>query len=368
MPRYKVQSPDGRTVTLEGIAPPTESDLDQIFSSLPETKKQDALKPPSPLMSGVPEPIRTALETVTRREETLPMIGQAVGGRFGLKGAVAGTAIGEAGKQAVETLKGERKPSLGEFATNVGVTGAVEGLTRGGGKLFFRKQLANEAMQKLGKELGQMKRVMAQNPTLKATSDAIRNQMKTAYDALPDPLKKGKIASALEDWIEYMGKKPELSASDLIDMEKSLGDVAEFGVYKKGAFQPAVDIPNPKANAIARQGRTQVSDIVDDLAEKGGQAGFGKKSKEMSKMIQKFPEFDPSKQYGGFGQRLVTSSVAGMATGNPVIGALTYLFQRFAQSPEVRNALFKATKEPVAKVVGTGAKLSLSELARGAAK
>src|SRR3990167_7279834 len=36
MPRYTVQSPDGRKVTLEGNSPPTEQDLDQVFSSLPQ--------------------------------------------------------------------------------------------------------------------------------------------------------------------------------------------------------------------------------------------------------------------------------------------------------------------------------------------
>jgi len=35
MPTYKVEGPDGRTVTLEGPEPPQESDLDEIFASLP---------------------------------------------------------------------------------------------------------------------------------------------------------------------------------------------------------------------------------------------------------------------------------------------------------------------------------------------
>ena len=35
MPRYQVTAPDGRTVTLEGDTPPTDADLDGIFSSLP---------------------------------------------------------------------------------------------------------------------------------------------------------------------------------------------------------------------------------------------------------------------------------------------------------------------------------------------
>lgn len=35
MPQYTIQAPDGRSVTVEGDSPPNESDLDEIFSSLP---------------------------------------------------------------------------------------------------------------------------------------------------------------------------------------------------------------------------------------------------------------------------------------------------------------------------------------------
>ena len=33
MPTYKIKSPDGRIVTLKGDSPPTEQELEQIFSS-----------------------------------------------------------------------------------------------------------------------------------------------------------------------------------------------------------------------------------------------------------------------------------------------------------------------------------------------
>lgn len=49
MPQYAVQSPDGRTVTLEGDSPPSESDLDEIFSSLPEEQPAGSMMTPERL-------------------------------------------------------------------------------------------------------------------------------------------------------------------------------------------------------------------------------------------------------------------------------------------------------------------------------
>lgn len=48
MPQYTIESPDGRTVTVEGSEPPSESDLDEIFSSLPSKKEQPSFDATSP--------------------------------------------------------------------------------------------------------------------------------------------------------------------------------------------------------------------------------------------------------------------------------------------------------------------------------
>src|SRR3972149_125163 len=44
MPKYKLQAPDGRTVTVEGDAPPSEAEIDEIFASLPG-REQPQLSP-----------------------------------------------------------------------------------------------------------------------------------------------------------------------------------------------------------------------------------------------------------------------------------------------------------------------------------
>lgn len=298
-----------------------------------------------------------------KEEDLFPIIGQAVGVRAGLPGATAGAVVGEGAKQLLAPLRGE-KGSLKDVATTGAVTAAVEGVTRGTGKLLFRRQIANKQLQELGKKLGEMKDAMRTNPNLRAASKPILDSLENAYNSLPDPLRKGKVPTNIRRWIEHMKKNPDLSAKDLISMEKSLGDAAEFGVYKKGVFQPAIDIPNPEANAIAKAGRTQVSGVVDDLAEKSGQKGFKQTSQRISKLLKKLPANDPTKSGEGFGTRLVTSGVVGGVTQNPLIGAATYLGIKFLQSPETRNAAFKIVDSAPAKAIGNAARLSLSEYAR----
>ncbi len=50
MPKYKLQAPDGRTVTVEGDEPPDEAALDEIFASLPAAavKEKPAAEPTKP--------------------------------------------------------------------------------------------------------------------------------------------------------------------------------------------------------------------------------------------------------------------------------------------------------------------------------
>lgn len=63
---YKVKSPDGRTVTLRGNSPPTDSDLDKIFSSLPpsETQPKAPENKPANMMRAIAGPMSRGVEAV----------------------------------------------------------------------------------------------------------------------------------------------------------------------------------------------------------------------------------------------------------------------------------------------------------------
>lgn len=318
---------------------------------------------PNPLtMAG---PTGLVLDTILNRPESLPAIGQAVGGRFGGgAGAVIGSTIGDAGQKSVEFLKTGKKPSATELGLNTLITSAIEGVTRGTGNLVFRRQLGQKELKALGAKLGQMKEAMRNNPQLKAASKPILDSLENAYNGLPDPLKKGKIPTTIRRWIEHLKKNPDVSAGDLIDMEQSLGEAAEFGVYKKGAFQPAIDIPNPRANAIAKAGRAQTSNVVDNLAESSGQKGFKETSKKVSKLLRNYADNDPTKTSGGFAARAITGLGAFGATQNPLVGLATYYGSKILQSPELRNAAFKVLDSTAGRAASDTGRIALSSFAR----
>src|SRR3990167_1052245 len=301
----------------------TPTNTERIVKNLtsPETK---------PL--GITGPMGLVASALGHKEEdVLPMVGQAVGGGLGgFLGATGGSMLGRTASEAVAPLRGKQIDPM-NIAKEGLVTGAIEGLTRGSGKIFFRKQIADETLKGLGKQLGQMKDAMASNPELRAASQPILDTLETAYNSLPEPVRTGQASKTIRGWIKHLKANQEMSAKDLILMEEQLGNAADFGVYRKGVLQPAVEVSNPATNKIAKAGRSQVSDIVDQLAESGGQTGFGGISKKIAKMRARFPEIDPSKAYGSFGTRIVSSGLATAATGNPLVGGATYLGEKALQ-------------------------------------
>ena len=328
-------------------------------------------KPLSPI--GLPELVMNPLQNAPRaalsaagipEEDAYPMLGQAIGGRAGFAGAVAGASTGQGLRQIAKSkIRGE-DISLGQGAKAVGkeavLTGTIEGLTRGAGKVFFRKQIANKAMQGLSKKLGEMKKVFGADTSVSIPSEEIYLPMKQAMEEVAVP--HGKQASILNRWLKFMDKNPKLNSKQLMEMESDLGQVADYGQYKRGAIvQP--DINKPELNKIAKGSRKQVSDLIDELTGNTGMK-FKETSRKLSKMLQKFPDFDPSKATGGFGSRIMTAGGVTMATGNPLLGIATYLAEKGIQSPEFRNAAFKAIEHPTSKTVGNALRLYATQKAR----
>ena len=302
-------------------------------------------------------------------EEAFPIIGQGVGGMasgftgVGLLGATGGATVGQGLRQLSKKSRGE-KTDLSALPKEAALTGAIEGLTRGVGGAFFRRQIANKELSNLGKQLGKMKEAMANNPNLTAQSKPILDTLENAYSYLPDPLKSGKVSAKISKWIKHLKQNPNMHAKDLILMEEDLGQAATYGQFKKGVFQPATDIPNKAMNTIAKTGRTQTSGIVDDLAELGGQKGFKKTSMKISKLRDRYPDIDPTKSYGSFGGRVGTAIAATTLTGNPLAGVGAYAAEKVLQNPSLRNSLFSLFNKPVLKSIGKTAKLGTTETLR----
>lgn len=339
----------------------TPTTLERIGTNLtsPKTRPTGVLGGAGTLLSaaGIPE------------EDALPMIGQGIGSfasgfpGAGFVGATGGATLGQGARQAFKSLRGE-KPDFGKMGTEALTTGAIEGATRGFGNVFFRKQIANEALNGLSKKLIEMKDAMANNPNLKAPIYDIYHNINQAFNALPEPMQSGSVATKLKSWMKYMSNKSELSAKDLIMLEEDLGKAANYGEVKKGIFMPATEIPNSATNAIAREGRSRVSGVVDNLAEIGGQKGFKETSKKLSKAISKSKELDPTKPYGSWSGRMGAAIGTSALTGSPLMGVGAYALEKTLQNPGLRNALFAMTKNPVVSNIGKVGKLSASEIAR----
>lgn len=338
----------------------TPTTLERIGTNLtsPKTRPTGVLGGAGTLLSaaGIPE------------EDALPMIGQGIGSfasgfpGAGFVGATGGATLGQGARQAFKSLRGE-KPDFGKMGEEALTTGAIEGATRGFGGVVFRRQVANEALGNLTKKLSQMKESLSANPELKAPIYELYSHINDAFEALPEPMKTGRVASRLKKWANHMSTRNSLTAKDLIMMEEDLGKAASYGEMSKGAFvQP--EIPNVATNKIAKSARNKVSGMVDELAETSGQKGFGKTSKKISKLLQDPDKTDITKTTGNvFGQLAAGGAVGGL-TQNPIMGLATFTAMRAAQSPQARNLAFKALRSPIGTAVDAGTKLSLSELAR----
>lgn len=127
MPTYEVTAPDGRTLEIDGPAPPSEAVLAQIFKSMPAS----AAPTPEPTPAAPKE--RTWTDTAV---DLLPTAGGLVGGIAGMAagpvgavgGATLGGAAGEAYKQLINRARGEAAPgSMTEAASNIATQGGMQG-------------------------------------------------------------------------------------------------------------------------------------------------------------------------------------------------------------------------------------------------
>lgn len=136
MPQYTVKDETGRTVTFEwhGDAPPTDADLEEVFSAAtPVSSHQSTPAPDEP---------RTWTDTAV---DALPMLGGALGGLVGAAGgppgAVAGAMVGGAGgegyRRAIQGLRGKRpeaaKETVSDTLRGVSNEGLIQGAWEAGG-------------------------------------------------------------------------------------------------------------------------------------------------------------------------------------------------------------------------------------------
>ena len=151
-------------------------------------------------------------------EDVLPAVGQTVGGMIpgvnAFGGSVAGATSGQAARQAVKSLRGE-KASLGEIPSEALRTATTEGIFRGAGKLM--RPLAGRLMNSVLK------------PATKEISEG-KNLGLEALDAGIFGSKKGMLSKAKRIVSEGEGNLQGLikTKPGSVDLEKALSGLDEL--------------------------------------------------------------------------------------------------------------------------------------------
>lgn len=146
MARFQVTSPDGRIVTLEGDTPPTDADLDEVFSSLPTKLSEEKPSRFGTLAGSFAVGGAPGFGVTPGSEEVLPMVGQALGTPFGFGGSVAGEVVGDVARQGIKKIRGEKTDFQGVLP-RAAETATIEGMMRGAGKIA--KPLAGRLMNSI---------------------------------------------------------------------------------------------------------------------------------------------------------------------------------------------------------------------------
>lgn len=139
MPRYKVQAPDGRIITLEGDTPPNEQDLDQVFKSLPIASNESssisqglqalasplkqAIKPQEQVQEYAENPKKTGIKLLQ---------GTQMAGGLALPW-LSGVTTTPTTEFAIQKLRGKETP---EALKQAGIAGAIDMAIPVGGKLI----------------------------------------------------------------------------------------------------------------------------------------------------------------------------------------------------------------------------------------
>lgn len=297
-------------------------------------------------------------------ENMLPTAGQAIGGLMGgFGGAVGGEGLGEVARQGEKMLRGQ-EPTPMDIPVGMGVTSAMEGIPRGIFNTYFGRQIANKTMSGLGKGISAVKQALANDPTAVVPSAPILAKVEQIYNGIKKPLQGG--ASHIADWIEHMKANPTLHATDLQQMEDSLGAMGKYGSVKEGAFQAAKQT-DPVIDKATKAVRDVVSSAHDDLAASKGFTEFSGNSKKFAGLKQRWNDINPAKDkanwLGQFGKAGVGYMV-GHETGSPLAGVGTFIAENILTNPAFKGAAFDALNNPLISGALSSGRLAGTELAR----
>lgn len=273
MARYTIEAPDGRKVTIEGDSEPTEADLEDIFTNLPDSSASSEAPKADPKSMT-----QKAAETFSALSKSIP-----------LSDRIKEAALVGRGLQALENgIKKEDAASVGakiasgalggvpEFMANNPVAGAMERGAKIVGAMKDRSVMpkaVTEEGEKLGDELGIAASFATALAPIKEISVAEKitkesaNKMKGAREA---------VARATKDIVSFDSKvRGELfgarvKAGNAFD--ESLKAVQKAAPDQKVDLMPAfkgLGLELDEAGAITAENPKLLSDIKAVLKKSG---------------------------------------------------------------------------------------------------
>lgn len=332
--------------------------LDQLPEDKQEQKKSPLGDAPigERLLSASIGGITPAVGGAKESESTLPMVGQVIGGTLGgYGGSVLGTGVGSSLEQMVKNVRGKGF-DITKVGTDVASTALVDGVLRGAGKLLFRKEIASELIQSLGRRIGEGKDLLRTlgdrfPKTLgvdkKPIVEFIEKRLGETFD------KSGQAGLTLKRWSKILSDYPndKVPPRMLIELEDKLGSTAK---YVDSPFTPKV--PNKQLDVGVKELRRFVSGEVDGLAKKATPMGaddyqesllrnFKKNSTDISRIKKRFPDkaLKSESVIPGETKRAVSvmgGGAVGVATGSTPAAVLAGISIEALQNSAARQAMY----------------------------
>lgn len=242
-------------------------------------------------------------------------------------------------------------------AVQSGVGAVAGGVLSPLGKLFQRKQIAQQTLKESGKYIGETKDALvalAQKEPTKFTvnTNYILKDLQDAFSKIND--KSGSAGNAIKKWIRILNTKGNrLFPDTLIEMESQLGNSVKFSEIKGGAFT-RTEPKNNLTERLLKDTRNKVSNEVNRMAKAAGFDKFSEHNKTYSKILQKWSDLDPTKGRGDiFARGFMAGGIGAIAQSAP-LAAVAYEAMKYGASPEARNAFYKFLESNAGKNVSRG--------------
>ena len=325
-------------------------------------------------VAGLPSAVSPA---ENRPEDALPMITQ-FGTDMAMKSTpqgrmaslipgipMAATTLATTGaegiRQGTKALRGEGF-NIGEIGKTAAITAGTEAVGRTAENALFRTEIGKSAIKgakkHLGNALNRLFEVARTNPTISIMKDDLLGMLDSAYQNIPfkiGPQSSGlrKVVSTIRNEFPDIIGPQEISAT-----ENMLGDIASFDPTKAGSMK------NKMANIAVKEGRTQTSGLLEDMAQEAGVPEVKTASREAHLTQKKYA----SKKQGlaeVVSNRVtrpgVIGGVVGKASGNPLMGFGAAGADLLFQSEPIKNFLYNLI---VKSGISRGSRVGISEVIR----